>query len=187
MQFADTRRFVLAGLVLTVACVFGCAAGGRAGGRSQESITMPFLFEEGKKAWDVGYTSGNEVQRINEFVRPGQTVENWTDLVTVQTLNRAAHLVSVDDQIAAYRKDLAARCPGSTVVVIRQTPDSVLYEAQVVNCAQGADEHLLARVLEGSSNRFVVQYSVRGAVTMTPERRTEWMEKLMAIQMITLP
>ena len=61
------------------------------------------------------------------------------------------------------------------------------YEAQIVNFSQGAGEHLIARLLDGRSNRFVVQYSVRGAVTMTPERRAEWIEKLMAIQIVGLP
>jgi len=129
----------------------------------------------------------DQVQSIDEFVRPGQTVENWTELVTVQRHRKTADLGSVDDQIAAHHTDLVARCPDSTVEVIRRTPDGVLYEAHVVNCQQGADEHGLARVFDGTSNRFLVSYAVRGAVAMTPERRAERIEKLMAVQMGTVP
>ena len=70
--------------------------------------------------------------------------------------------------------------------VIRQTPDGVLNESRIVNCKQGADEYSLVRVIDGDSNRFLVHYAVRGPVEMTPERRTKWIEKLMAIEMMTL-
>jgi len=136
------------------------------------------MFEGDERVWDIGYNAGDQVQRVTEFVRPGQTVENWTELVTSQTFNKAFDLVSVEDQIAAHRKDLVARCPGSTVEVIRQTPDGVIYESNLVNCEQGADEHSLVRILDGTYNRFFVHYAVRGAATMTPERRAEWLEKL---------
>ena len=56
-----------------------------------------------------------------------------------------------------------------------------------MNCEQGADEHGLARILDGVSKRFLVQYAVRGAVTMTPERRAEWIEKLMAVRIMSPP
>jgi len=176
------RRLALAGLVLCATWLSSCVSGG--GG---ESIALPFVFEGDTPVWEIGYSHEDDVQSIDEFVRPGQTVENWTELVTVQRHKKAAGLGSVDDQIAAHRTDLVARCPHSTVEVIRQTPDGVMYEAHVVNCRQGADEHALARVFDGTSNRFLVSYAVRGAVTMTPQRRAEWIEKLMAVQMAKVP
>ncbi len=41
--------------------------------------------------------------------------------------------------------------------------------------------------LDGNSNRFVVQYAVRDTVTMTPERRAEWIEELLALRIVNLP
>ena len=181
MNSVGTRRLAHPGLVLCVTCLCSCATGLGGSRQLAEGIVLPFMFEGDERVWDIGYSAGNQVQRLTEFVRPGQTVENWTELVTSQMFNKAFDLGSVEDQIAAHRKDLVARCPGSTVEVIRQTPDGVLYESHVVNCEQGADEHVLTRILDGTSNRFLVQYSVRGAVTMTPERRAEWIEKLMAL------
>lgn len=147
---------------------------------------MPFIYEGDERVWDIGHNAGDQLQRVTEFVRPGQTVDNWTELVTWQALNKAFDLGSVEDHMAAYKKDLGARCPGSTMEVIRQMPDGSLYESHIVNCEQGAEEYELARVLDGTSNRFVVRYGVRGEVTMTPERRAEWIEKLMAVQIINL-
>jgi hypothetical protein len=158
------------------------------GAGSTEALALPFLLDaSGKLAWNPGHHAENNVQRLEEYVRTGETVENWTQLVTVETFNKAAGVKSVEDQLATDRNEIASRCPGSTLDVLRKTPDGVLYEEQAVHCPAGADEHILARVLDGHSNRFVVMYSVRGSVTMTPERRAEWIEKLMAVQMLTSP
>jgi len=184
MSFVGMRRLARSGLALFATCLSGCLT--LLGGGGQESITLPFEFEGNAPAWEVVRSDRNQIGSIDEFVRPGQTVENWTELVTTQAFNKAAGLKSVDDFMTAYRKRLVARCPGSTVEVVRRLPDGVLYESHVVNCPRGADGQLLARVLDGSWNRFIVQYAVRGALTLTPERRTEWTEKLMAVQIVDI-
>jgi hypothetical protein len=148
---------------------------------------MPFMLEESTGAWEVGYSAEDDFQRLVEFIRPGQTVETWTELVTVNTFNKADGLASIDDQMAGYRKALVERCPGSTVDVTRPLPDGILYEAHITGGDKGPDEEVVARVVDGTSNRFVVHYSVRAPVMMTPERRTEWIEKLMAVQLLTEP
>jgi len=181
------RRRLLAITVLAL-CLAGAGScsGLQGGGGSSEALALPFLLDaSGKLAWNPGHHAENKVQRVDEYVHPGETVENWTQLVSVETFNKAAGLSSLEDQLAAARKEIVSRCPGSTLEVLRKTPDGVLYEEQAVHCPTGADEHILARVFDGNSNRFVVMYSVRGSVTMTSERRDEWIEKLMAVQMLT--
>ena len=172
---------VAAGLAFCWLCLGGCASG-QGGGQPGEGILMPFAVN----GWVVGHSAENEAQRIQEWVRPGQTVDNWTELLTVQTFNKAVGLATVEDHIAAHRKDVAARCPGSTLEVIGQQPDGILYELRVVNCQKGGDEHGLHRVLEGKWNRFVVQYAIRGA-SMAPALRAEWIESLQTAQIRNLP
>lgn len=154
----------------------------RGASQPMEFISLPFAYEGDTRVWNIGYSDENNAERVTEFVRPSQTVENWTELVTVHTFNKAVGLKSVDEMIAAHRNDLTARCPGSTLEVFQQRPDGVLYELLVVNCEAGADEHGLGRVLDGNANRFVVQYAVRDTVTMTPKRRAEWIEELLAVR-----
>ncbi len=182
MRFIDTWCLALLGLLLCAICLCSCATGLGGGRHYGEVITLPFVFQDNEAVWEIGHAAGDQVQRITEWIRPGQTVENWTELVTCQTFNKANDLGSVEGQFAANQEDLVARCPGSTAEVIRELPDGILYESRVVNCEQGSDEHILARILDGTSNRFVILYAVRGAVAMTPERRTEWIGELMAVK-----
>ncbi|MHC4742233.1 MAG: hypothetical protein ACYS8Z_09990 [Planctomycetota bacterium] len=137
---------------------------------------MPFLIGR----WEYAYGWDNEAQMLAEFVRPEQTVENWTEMVTVETYNKAFDLGSVEELIVRFRNGLDELCPGSSVEVIRQTPDGVIYESVNVISEQCNGEHELVRIFDGIYNRFLVHYAVRGAATMTPERRAEWLEELMA-------
>jgi hypothetical protein len=186
MTFTRIWRAVHLGGLLSAICLCSCATGLGGSRLPAESLAIPFLFQGDKLVWEMGHNSGDQVQRVTEFVRPGQSVENWTELLTAQTLNKAFDVGSVENQFAAYKGDIAMRCPGSTAEIIRELSDGILYEAHIVNCEQGSDEHTLARVLDGTSNRFIVQYAMREAAAMTPERRAEWIEKLISVQIMSL-
>jgi len=173
--------------LLFVIYTSGCTTAARNSNQFQEMIALPFIDEDQTSEWKIGYSTGNQLQRVTEFVRQGETVENWTEMIVSQTFNKAVGLVDVSDQIDAYREDITSRCPGSTVNVIQLTADDALYEAQITNCAQGADENMIARILDGTGNRFIIQYTVRGTVTMTSERQAEWIKKLMSAWIISVP
>ena len=91
--------------------------------------------------------------------------------------------------LETHQKNLARRCPGSTSNVIRREANSILYEDDITNCPDGisgkfsgawpsTDEQTVARILDGRWNRFWITYAVRAPLKMTPERRSEWIEKL---------
>ncbi|MHC4742232.1 MAG: hypothetical protein ACYS8Z_09985 [Planctomycetota bacterium] len=174
------RHLSLPGLVFFMICLCSCVIEPE----FTEALGIPFLNDR----WEYAYGWEKPDRMIAEYVRPGQTVEkNWTELLTVDTYNKAFALASVEDHIANFRKILDQDCPGSTVEVIRQAPNGVIFESDIVNCEGHPGEHEqgLARIIDGAYNRFIVTYGVRGAVTMTPERRAEWLEELMTLS-ITL-
>jgi hypothetical protein len=177
----------VAGLASWLACTSGCAALRGDRHQSTDNLVLSFIYQDGKPLWNVGYSAEDQGQRIVEFVRPGQTVENWTELLTSQAFDKSAGVAGVADEVVAYRKAMTARCPGSTVEVIRQEPDGVVYEGHIVTQKEGASEHLLARVIDGASTRFVLTYSVRGPITMSPDRRSTWIQNLLDARIETAP
>jgi hypothetical protein len=183
MSIIETPRSKLLDLVVCViflcSCVFGLA-------KPTETILLPFMFVDDEPAWEVAHEEGSKTEHTIQFLRPGQTAENWTETLTSITFKKTRRLESVDEQIAAYEKRLVARCPDATVEIIRQTPNGVLFESRVVNCGTGADEHVMIRILKGTSNRFLVQYIFREALPMTTERRAEWIENLMSVEITKL-
>ena len=145
---------------------------------------MPFLLED---SWEIGNEAGDQMQRIIEFVRPGQNVANWTEMFTAQTFNKQSGWWSLDEMLEGHRNELTTRCPGSTVVVIRRDADSVLFESNITNCPDGPDEQVIVRILDASANRFWISYATRAPVVMTPSRRVEWIEKLSEAFVMAMP
>jgi hypothetical protein len=164
---------MLSGLLFCGICLYGCATGPQI----EEGVTLPRQIATDE--WEHAHSAENQVQRVIEFVRPGQTVDNWTEMFTVLTFNKAFDLGSVEEHVANIVDGFNEHCPGTTLEVIRQMPDGVIYEVNIVNCEQGPDEQSLVRILDGDYNRFAVQYAVRGTVEMTTERRAEWFEEFM--------
>ena len=181
----NTRRQRVFALSIVLIIFIRCASSLRSSS-PPESLIMPFTFEGGTQAWSVGHETGNAVLRVVEFVRPGETIDNWTELVTVQTFNKAVDIGSVENQVAEFRRNLTARCSEATLEPIPEHAADLLYESRVTNCKVGDDEYNLTRIVEGRANRFIVQYAVRRTKTMTPERRAEWIPKLSAVQIMDL-
>lgn len=173
-----------AGLAFVLAMTGGCATS-TGGSRLQEGISTPFVFEDGEQVWHLAHAAENDSIRIMKWTRSGEAQEEWTELVTVYTFNKAAPIGSrsLEEHFAAHREEVTSRCPGSTLEILREEPD-LLYELRVIDCAEGGDEHIVGRVIDRVENRFVVQYAVRPPASMTPERREEWLEKLSEVEVL---
>ena len=61
----------------------------------------------------VGYEAANEEQSIREEVPAGETVQNWTRMVTTQRFGGAAARLTPANLLAVMARDLSASCPGS--------------------------------------------------------------------------
>lgn len=112
-----------------------------------------------------------------EFVKPGDKVDAWTELVTVVTLERAktVRLAEFYDALKARR---SARCPDLTEwTVIEQSDESLLYEARTRGTCEGYPPQVeLARLILTRDSFYRVEYVTRGE--LTAEDRTTWLEWL---------
>jgi len=105
--------------------------------------------------WKIGHQTADRNQRVTEFIRPGEKIDSWTELLTAQLLRKSAYPASVDDMVAASHQKLASRCPQATInVIARQAPSAteesgMLFEWTVKNCPPDADQHDMARTAPG--------------------------------------
>ena len=152
--------FVLIYLVLGA----GCAT-------TQESVqTQQAKPQEEGLQWSVPaagthWVTGNSKYiegkySITELVPKGETVNNWSELLTIQ--NFAAILGTPEaflDQLKTSREKL---CPGTTTWnVIAKDEHSILYEWQAKPCVRWPDQHEISRIIDGQWNRFRIAYTAK--------------------------
>jgi hypothetical protein len=116
-------------------------------------VTMP----EGYK---VGWQDRNAQSRMSEMVPEGQTVENWTEMVTVQIFFGQKTLPQLFR--ARINSLWAKACPNSIYAPVAAGPERG-YPAEVwmqvcpSNPKTGKPEHTFFKAIQGHDSLYVVQ------------------------------
>ena len=179
----NTRFVFLFFSVILTACGYSVFA---------EGDRLQFSLPE-NEGWTLGYENfvhapmgGAGGTSIEEYVRPGQTVEDWSELVTVMKTFRGFG----ESPKSFYKKLTETRednCPGSTRWnIIEEEDKAILYEWWATPCMGFGEQHEVAVILDGRRDRFLLRYTSMSA-EMEPERRSQWIEVFKAANVIIDP
>lgn len=113
----------------------------------------------------VGFSAARGDQNIEERIPAGETVEDWTRMITVQ---RMGGIAGVGAHAFAERLGtlMAQACPGATAAPIVDGTDGAAQSATMrVDCprnpATGKPETMFGRILAGKTDIHVAQYALR--------------------------
>lgn len=133
-----------------------------------------------------GFVEGHRVERphgmIVEWVPEGETVQNWTRIVTVQRFGEAATRLRPRDVIGNMARDLPASCPGGTAGAVETLRVSGRQAARFrADCARnpgtGLPETLFALAIAGERDMHMFQVAFRRVPSAEEVR---WAEALLA-------
>jgi hypothetical protein len=127
--------------------------------------------------WEVGYgPAQTRDEMIMEYVKKGEKIDNWTELLTVQQFRRRkASPREFFDQLKGTRE---RACPGVTEWrIVQEEPNAVLYEWNTTAVCDGQPvQWELARLLFGRNTGYRVAYTTRGQPSA--ETRATWTDWL---------
>lgn len=185
--------------LLLVTLTFG-SVGCATGSSEMDYLSMPPLGAGWRLAREREQAG---VQRFREFVREGETVDKWTEVVTWHSARkRDPAPLALDTMVAGGMGFIQDICPGLVWNVIKRREGSVLYEWRVASCepsegarrklAEGrgafrpdptvalksltADQHAIALYIEGKWTVWRIEYTMK--VNELPSaKREEWIRK----------
>jgi len=161
------------------ALLSGCGTTGP-GSSHQENVMFPFDVKE----WKIGDQAANPSQRVAKFVTRDEKIDNWTELVTMQTFKKeVAGSEPLENFFKKGSDRLSTDCPSSVWNVIARGEGSILYEWQAQNCRGVAEEHEIGRFLDGKHNRFRIAY-VKKVKALSPEERDKWIKLISAASIV---
>lgn len=150
-----------------------------------EPITVPLeretlIIPGGLEGWDLAWHGSLVNMHTLEWVPSGETVENWTELFTVQrimgeTKNGADAFAA--EHLNALQKD----CPNLEGSILESSHQSTTYEWKVKGCANADNQHEFSRSILSGDYMFRISYSRKGDV-ISPDVRTKWISVLESIQ-----
>lgn len=166
------RAYKYAGLAFAVALLAACAT------NPWETINVPI----NAAGWKMGY--GKEVSRtgwIKEFVRPPETVDDWTRLITLQFFeNTFPSPRKFMDHLETRLKDQCRNVDWHTISSGKQR---ILYEWEIHDCPGHQDQHEISLILLGDFGLYRAAYTQRGKL-IDPATRTQWIQWLSEAKII---
>ena len=130
------------------------------------------------QGFKLGFKDSKNGMNMQEFVPASETVQNWTEMVTVQVflsrkdLQPAPFLASMQKQWAGSCKDSTAT-PVATGKVNGYEAASILLRCPLL-ASTGKPETTMLKAIKGNDSFYVVQRAVR---SVPPPERLETMKK----------
>jgi hypothetical protein len=130
-----------------------------------------------------GWELGSPVQQtrdqlVMEYVKKGEKIDSWTELLTIQQFRRKGSPREFFDQLKGTRE---RGCPGVTEWRIEaEEHDALLYEWNTTAVCEGQPvQWELARLVFGRNSGYRVAYATRSQ--LNAETRATWTEWLRSV------
>lgn len=163
-------------------------------GTAQKDRMAEMLHVPIPARWVLANRGATPEMILSEYVPAGQTMDRWTDMIAVMTINRRA---APSLAVLAQRLDQRFRSGAGCAVAPIVEPPTVRsdgpypYAVQAVLCGRterwGKGEYMVHRVIEGRDAYYDVQRSWRlpsaasADLPVTPEMRAEAVGLLQAV------
>ncbi len=145
---------------------------------AERGYPLQFEFESG---WTIGHFTAPPNQYLIEFIREGDDIDNWKELLTLQVFPPNWGGVSVTgalDQLKALREKI---CPGVTEWnVIDRDEKSILYEWHARPCRGWPDQHEIARIIYSVDRTTIIRYTQKN-YQMPDDQRNTWIKKFLDV------
>jgi len=137
---------------------------------------IPISLEPG---WKVGHHARDPSKgEILEFVRTNESIDSWTELVTVQRMPPSWGGPTPQTTLSHLKTTREQSCPGTTTWnTIESNNDRVIYEWRSYPCSGWPSQHEIAKIVYQPNARFIIHYAAK-EYRMSDEIRSDWLQRL---------
>ena len=145
---------------------------------ANKNITERIELQFDGRPWSIGYSAHEYSQgAATEYVLPGETVEAWTELVTIELLPRAQRRANVNEIVAGTNDFFARSCLQLHWRILKRQKQDVLYEWRHAGCPQMGQppQHEISRYVKGEFGIHRAAYVVKSN-PMPEAVREQWVK-----------
>jgi hypothetical protein len=142
----------------------------------EEQVSERWSFDFDSPKWKLGHQEAKGGHAIREYVQAGETVEDWSALVTSLYDAREAEPKAL---METMRSTLSRDCPSLRLAVVEESADDVLFEWHHQGCHGFPPEHEIRRIARSGSGIVSLSYAEKTA-DLPEERRAVWLSILQA-------
>ncbi|MEA2078948.1 MAG: hypothetical protein U9P00_03670 [Pseudomonadota bacterium] len=126
--------------------------------------------------WEFGYEHEEPGYFILEYVPTGQTIDNWSHLLTFQgfAVHTKPHRITLRNKVERLEKRMRTRCKNTIWKVLWEKEDRVIYEWRVFRCPEVESQAEIAAFIAGNSTLFRTAYTLKTKNGMGRGDRNWW-------------
>jgi hypothetical protein len=134
--------------------------------RSQSDELWNFEFDG--REWALGHKAANQNSSIREYVLVGQSVEDWTELVTSQYMRTALSIEQYYDKFWRENPD----CPSLEASKARETTETIIFQGKHGACGGYEPGEFIQRLSGIDGGILILTFAQKGQ--LTSENRSNW-------------
>lgn len=134
------------------------------------------------REWKEGHSAVKDNQTIIEWVPPGETVQNWSELVTLHTIHKTSRSLTPEKTAEVIKEDLKKRCANVTQKIISSTNTDILFERTTTSCAPARDEYSIIKIVNGFRSSSFITYA--STSHLSKAERKKWIKYVGDVQLI---
>lgn len=135
------------------------------------------------REWRVGYSAENQTQGITEYVLKDESVQLWTELVTVQAFFELQNKITPEAYMDGMVDILKKTCPDIRWKVLRKDRNDMLFEWEIAACPGQVDQYEIDRIIAGQRAIYVVHYATK-KLPVSFEKRDYWAKLLDSAELV---
>jgi tetratricopeptide (TPR) repeat protein len=123
------------------------------------SVTRPLGPSFDGRVWEIGFRKEQPDSRITEYVLMGESVDDWSELVTINEFLGLQKELNAKEFRQAIRSNLEKICRDVEWVDINATFHDVLYRFNARECDEQEDVYEVARIILTTDRIYTMHYA----------------------------
>ena len=151
--------------------------------QDSKSLLNPNVI--GGKEWDLGFSDSSNGLFL-EYVLKGESIEDWSELITIQKFSSTDNVHQVEDYLNQFKISLQKSINGKLdFQVLKKETNDALYEFQLVDDKNQPDQYELGYILKKDSNIWFFHYANKTR-KISDNNKKKWSAVLMSNQLMKL-
>ena len=135
------------------------------------------------RSWKLGWSQNKDGGVFEEYILDGETVENWSELVTIQFFPGLNKKINIDIFEASQKTELTSICPSIKWESISQSDDERIWKWTISGDPGQPDQSEIARLKRTEEGFHLWHYAIKRS-PIPSEKEKVWLENLKSIKMI---
>lgn len=149
----------------------------------QAAETVEPVFD-GRK-WELGWSGYPDAKAndkvFDEYVISGEKVDNWSELVTIQSFPGAQNNLNLDILEAETKINIMTVCPNAQWDSTEQQANERIWQFTIKGCAGQPEQSEIARAVKTDEGIHIFHYAIKKA-PMPMDVKNTWLNNLKAFK-----